>query len=194
MFCDRCGHQLRDDAQFCSSCGKQLTPSPVRPPAAAVAVIAPDGRVGRHLKIVASLWLIYALLRLMETFWIFFIGRTFLPSIVDGIVSNGPWGRGGPFPGGFPLDRLISGGLMFAGFWVAAFAVLELVTAWGLFERRPWARILALVLGFLALLRFPFGTALGIYTLWVLLPGLAAQEYHTLARENDRLTHSQPGM
>jgi hypothetical protein len=180
MFCDRCGHQLRDDAQFCSSCGKQLAPGPIARPAV-VAASLPDGRVSRHLKTVAALWLVYALLRLMETFWILVIGRRFVPAIVDGFMSSGPWGRGGPFSADFPLDRLISGGLMFAGFWVAAFAVLELVTAWGLFERRPWARILALILGFLALLRFPFGTALGIYTLWVLLPGFAGQEYDQLA-------------
>lgn len=183
MFCEGCGHQLRDDAQFCSSCGKHLALAPMASPhPSAMAVAMPDGRVSHHLKILASLWLVYGLLRLMETFWIFFIGRAFLPSFVDGIVANGPWGRGGPFTSGFPLDRLVSGGLMFAGFWVAAFAVLELVTAWGLLERRPWARILALVLGFLALLRFPFGTALGIYTLWVLLPEPAGQEYQRLAQ------------
>jgi len=38
-----------------------------------------------------------------------------------------------------------------------------------LIERQNWARILVLVLGFLNLLNIPFGTALGIYTFWVLL-------------------------
>jgi hypothetical protein len=186
MFCDRCGHPVREDAQFCSACGKQLAPSPVPPPApVAVAVGAPDGRVVRHLKILASLWLVYALLRLMHAFSILVLGRIFLPGLVSGVMSNGPWAREWPF-GGFPLDRLISGGLVLAGFWIGAFAVLEIVTAWGLFDRRPWARILALVLGFLAILSFPFGTALGIYTLWVLLPGPAGQEY-------DRLAHSHQG-
>lgn len=185
MFCDRCGHPLRDDAQFCSACGKRLVPSAVAP-AVALAAPAADGRVVRHLKVLASLWLVYALLRLMASFWLFIFGRTFIPAVFDGFTAGGPWVHVGPFGGGFPLDRLISGGMMFAGFWVAAFAVLQLVTAWGLFDHRPWARILALVLGFLALLRFPFGTALGIYTLWVLLPGAAGQEY-------DRLAHPQPG-
>ena len=47
----------------------------------------------------------------------------------------------------------------------------HLVLAWGLFQREPWARVLGLVFGFLALLRPPFGTALGIYiAMWVLLP------------------------
>jgi hypothetical protein len=170
MFCDRCGQRLNDNAQFCSACGKALGPGAML----AVAVAPPDGRVGRHIKILASLWLVYAVLRFMEMAWIFLIGRTFLPSFVQDIVVGG-----GPFR--FPLSRFISGGLMFAGFWAGAFAVVELVAAWGLFERRPWARILTLVIGFLALIRFPFGTALGIYTLWVLLPSPAAQEYERLA-------------
>jgi hypothetical protein len=55
--------------------------------------------------------------------------------------------------------------------------MVHLLLAWGLFERQPWARVLGIVVGFLALLRFPFGTALGIYTLWVLLPESSAREY-----------------
>jgi hypothetical protein len=38
-----------------------------------------------------------------------------------------------------------------------------------LLKWRPWARILILILGFLNLLNIPFGTILGIYTIWVLL-------------------------
>jgi hypothetical protein len=44
-------------------------------------------------------------------------------------------------------------------------------------ERRPWARSLAIVLAVIALLHPPFGTALGIYTLWVLLPTESEDEY-----------------
>jgi hypothetical protein len=39
----------------------------------------------------------------------------------------------------------------------------------GLLKMRSWARIVAIVVGVLHLLSFPFGTALGVYTLWVLL-------------------------
>jgi len=38
-----------------------------------------------------------------------------------------------------------------------------------LLKHRPWARILVLILGFLNLINIPFGTILGIYTLWVLM-------------------------
>lgn len=38
----------------------------------------------------------------------------------------------------------------------------------GLLSRQSWARILVIVIGCLNILNFPFGTALGIYTIWVL--------------------------
>jgi hypothetical protein len=53
---------------------------------------------------------------------------------------------------------------------------------WGLMQRQPWARIAALILGILALFHPPFGTALGIYTLWVLLANNAATDYEQMAR------------
>jgi hypothetical protein len=39
----------------------------------------------------------------------------------------------------------------------------------GLLNYQPWARILTIVISALDLLNVPFGTALGIYSLWVLL-------------------------
>ena len=69
--------------------------------------------------------------------------------------------------------------------WVAivlgVFGVVHLILAWGLYERKQWARPLGLAIGVLALLRFPLGTALGIYTLWVLLPEVSAREYEQIA-------------
>ena len=44
-----------------------------------------------------------------------------------------------------------------------------IVAGIGLLKFRPWARILAIILGALHLLSFPFGTALGVYALVVLL-------------------------
>ena len=58
----------------------------------------------------------------------------------------------------------------------------RIVTGWGLLERQSWARTLAIVLGCFNLLSMPFGTALGIYTLWVLVSPGAEQEYAALTR------------
>lgn len=38
----------------------------------------------------------------------------------------------------------------------------------GVLKRKEWARILVMVLGVVDLINIPFGTMLGIYTLWVL--------------------------
>jgi hypothetical protein len=60
-------------------------------------------------------------------------------------------------------------------------AALALVAGYGLLTRKPWGRVLAIVLGVLALFKFPVGTALGIYTLWVLAPASSALEYDSIA-------------
>ncbi len=44
-----------------------------------------------------------------------------------------------------------------------------IVTGVGLLKLRPWARILGIVISALNILNFPFGTAVGVYGLWVLL-------------------------
>lgn len=52
-----------------------------------------------------------------------------------------------------------------------------IITGWGLLKRKPWARVLALVIGFLSLMSFPFGTLLGVYTIWALLAHDEASDY-----------------
>ncbi|MBV9609052.1 MAG: hypothetical protein JO187_05800 [Acidobacteria bacterium] len=68
-----------------------------------------------------------------------------------------------------------------AATFLAAIAVACLLTAWGLHKVRPWGRMLALVMGFIALVHPPFGTALGIYTLYVLLSSDAGAEYDRMS-------------
>jgi len=71
------------------------------------------------------------------------------------------------------------GGQMAVGITAVAFTVLAIIAMiWGaahvlvgvpLRQRKPAARLLALMLGSVDLLLLPYGTALGVYTLWVLL-------------------------
>ncbi len=44
-----------------------------------------------------------------------------------------------------------------------------LIGGFGLLQFKPWARILVIILSVFELLSVPFGTAIGIYGLWVLL-------------------------
>ncbi len=52
---------------------------------------------------------------------------------------------------------------------IVVLAVPGFVAGIGLLKMRSWARVVAIVVGCLNLIHLPFGTALGIYTLWVLL-------------------------
>ncbi|HEY7441745.1 MAG TPA: hypothetical protein VH701_04950 [Vicinamibacterales bacterium] len=74
-----------------------------------------------------------------------------------------------------------------AGLTAAAFGTLAAIAlAWGgihattgaaLRRHRPWSRPVAMVFGVLDLALLPFGTALGIYALWVLLHEEARAEF-----------------
>ena len=52
---------------------------------------------------------------------------------------------------------------------ILLFSIPGIIGGVGLLKMKPWARILTLVMGFLALIEIPFGTALGIYTIWGLM-------------------------
>ena len=67
------------------------------------------------------------------------------------------------------------------GLWLTIMGVLGIIAGVGLLARRPWARTMVIVFGCLSLLSFPFGTALGIYTLWVLASSESGRQYREAA-------------
>lgn len=153
MFCDACGAPLEAGQNFCPRCGKAL---------GAIAGAPTPGRITGHLRLLGILWLVLSGLRLIPGLFLMYFFRSdmqFLPPDAPAFVPH--------------LVHSI-------GFGVVIFAILGGSVGWGLLSRQPWGRTLALVLGCLNLLDFPFGTALGIYTLWVLLPAQSGQEYRQL--------------
>ena len=56
---------------------------------------------------------------------------------------------------------------------LACFLILtsipEIIGGFGLLKRKPWARVLILVIAVIDLMFIPIGTLIGIYELWVLL-------------------------
>jgi hypothetical protein len=44
----------------------------------------------------------------------------------------------------------------------------EIIAGWGILLRKKWGRILGIIMAALDIFHIPFGTALGIYALWVL--------------------------
>jgi len=71
------------------------------------------------------------------------------------------------------------------GWLILAKAAVGFIAGWGLLQRDERAWVTALVIGFVALLSVPIGTALGIYTLWVLLPSQSEEEYKALAQAHE---------
>jgi hypothetical protein len=75
-----------------------------------------------------------------------------------------------------------------AGLTAAAFTTLALIAiVWGaahvvvgvpLRRCTPWSRLIALMLGSVDLLLLPYGTALGVYALWVLLNEGSKELFH----------------
>lgn len=53
--------------------------------------------------------------------------------------------------------------------FLLAVSLPGLITGFGLLARKPWARILGIVLCAINLINIPIGTILGAYGLWVLL-------------------------
>lgn len=158
MFCNRCGTQLQPDFNLCPKCG-----TPVGAPKAVPSI---EGRLQRHLRTLGILWIVVGVL------WV-------IPSLVLMGISHAPHLMMGDemFSHAFLPPMMFVLGIVFLV--IAAGGIL---VGWGLMNHERWARITAIVLGIIALFHPPFGTALGIYTLWVLLPGESAAEYDRMSQ------------
>lgn len=160
MFCDACGNTLQSGQAFCSRCGKQIV-GPI------VAMQARPGRVQTHVQLLGILWLAISAFNTIGGVVLYIIANTLFAHLHE---------LGAPQAPGAFLRPLLSVVAVF----ILGKAACGFIVGWGLMRREPWARIIALILGFLSLFNVPFGTAVGVYTLWVLLPAQSQQEYETL--------------
>lgn len=159
MFCSQCGATLQPAQRFCANCGTPLgSAAPFVP-----GPIAPPTRVAGNIKLLAILWMVVSGIRL--------IPGLFMVTVLGGAASILPE----------EVPAFVPALLHGIGVFIIAGAAIGLLAGWGLLEHQPWARMLAIVLGFLSLIEPPFGTAIGIYTLWVLLPAQSETEYRQLA-------------
>jgi hypothetical protein len=162
MFCDGCGAVVQPGQAFCSKCGKQIIGpisfSQPRP-----------GRVQEHVRLVAL-------------FWLAFSAFNTVGAIVLCIVANTIFARAHDFGVGGPPALFLRPLLNVIAILLFAKAAVGFIAGWGLLQHEKWARILVLVLAFISLFtNIPFGTALGVYTMWVLLSGDSEREYDALA-------------
>ena len=183
MVCSACGLEQVEGAQFCRQCGSRmvaadtgaqawmpLTAAPGYGPGYCLGYPAAPSRVERHAQSLGISWIFYGAYRLVE-----------FVAAVTAFHAMSSRGMFGTLP---PVVETLAGTLlpvisMLAVLWSGA----SIAAGIGLCTRKPWARILAIVLAVPTLLKVPFGTGLGIYTLWVLAPRASGQDW-------DRLTGS----
>jgi hypothetical protein len=162
MYCSGCGQPISPNQTACAQCGKtNFQPVPM--------AYAPYLRVQRHIQTLAILWLAYSLLAVLA----FLVAIPFITHIFGHNLEN--FGHHNfPFP--------VSTGWILSMITIFVYlrAALGALVGIALLRRERWGRILALVVGVLTLLKFPIGTALGIYTLWVLAPAQSALEYEAV--------------
>ena len=159
MFCSGCGLALVPGQGFCPQCGRPVAPAVPPVPGLQFQLESYAGKV----KALGILWLVWAALSL--AFGV--VGLTFAKAFLFG--HFGPWMNGPWAHGPLPPEWLGSAIMQFAWVILLVRSGLALAAGWGLMERAQWGRVMAIVAAFFNVLKFPFGTALGVWTLILLL-------------------------
>ena len=111
-----------------------------------------ENKMEKHVTIVASLQIGFSALGILAAIIVFVVLRN-----VWAVVDD------------YEAERV----LRIVAAWVPLFLIVislpGLIGGIGLFLRQGWARILTLIVAAFGLLNIPIGTALGIYTIWVLV-------------------------
>lgn len=175
MFCSTCGKPAAPGETTCAYCHASLALAGVPAgayPQPAYAIYA-QTRMARHVQIIGILWAVRGILPLFG--WL--IAVPFIRAFAGHAAS--PFGRGGFGP--WDMFHATPFWIPIVTAFVVLHAALSLTTAYALLTRQSWGRVLAIVASILGLIRIPFGTALSIYTLIILLPTDAAAQYAAIS-------------
>ena len=123
-----------------------------------------------HVKLLAAFHIVFGLLGLVGALAIL-------------IVFGGAAGAAGFLAAGepdawlaVPILSIIGSVLLLVALTLS---IPGIIGGWGLLNKRPWARILMIVLSALQLINFPFGTVLAVYGLWALFSKETEQLFAT---------------
>jgi len=159
MFCSGCGHALEAGQPACPQCGRPIAPVPPPVPNFGFEL----ANFATRVRALSTVWFIYGGLVLVTGV----VGLSFANSFLNGF---GPWGHEPWAHGNFPFGPNFGSAILhFAWILIIVRVALAAIAGWGLMEHAPWGRIVAIVAAFLNLLKIPFGTAIGIWTLVTLL-------------------------
>ena len=161
MFCNACGTEIQPGFNVCPKCA-----TPVARAISSSSAALSRSRLQRHLNTLGVLWIVVGVLFLIPATVLLFLSG----AVSHFVIHDNPVAAlVGPL-----VLTLIGSSILLVG-------IGGILVGWGLRDRQPWARITAIILGILALFHPPFGTALGIYTLWVLLSDESGSEYRQLS-------------
>jgi len=107
----------------------------------------------RHINLIGILWIVLGGLSLVFGLMGFLVlfGISFIPDM----------GREAPF-----ILRTVGS---VAVFFFALLGLPKIIAGIGLLKKKEWGRILTLIVSFISLLNFPLGTAIGIYSIIILV-------------------------
>lgn len=107
----------------------------------------------RHINLIGILWIVFGGLSLTVGFLGFLVlfGISFIPDM----------GPEAPF-----ILRTVG---TIAVFFFALFGIPKIFAGIGLLKKKEWGRVLTLIVSFISLLNIPLGTALGIYSIVILV-------------------------
>jgi len=106
----------------------------------------------KHINIVAALQIALSIFNLVIAFLIFTVLK-----LVGGFVDDA---------NATTILSIISDVLAIVFIIISLPGILA---GLGLYKRKEWARILTLILSVIEIFSFPFGTAIGIYSIWALI-------------------------
>jgi hypothetical protein len=177
MVCPACGAAVAGEVHFCPKCGAQvLAAQPVYAAYPQPPMLRPVPRVQRNLQTLGILWCVFGAYRILGGL----TGMFVLRMVTLRGFGGGGWPFNNQYHGAFGPTWL--GALLpVIAVYTVCVAALALLVGYSLLTRRPWGRTLGIVVGILTLLKPLLGTALGIYTLWVLAPAASGDEYDAIA-------------
>jgi uncharacterized BrkB/YihY/UPF0761 family membrane protein len=155
MYCSVCGHALVPGQPVCQQCGRAIAVAPVpQVPGFQFELTS----YASKLRALSVVWFIWGALSLAFGL----LGMAFADAFLHGRFQH--WMRG-------PLPPMWFGPAFIHFIWLIILvrSALALCAGYGLMHRAPWGRVVAVVAAFVSILKFPFGTALAIWTLVTLM-------------------------
>lgn len=162
MVCTRCGAEMESHFRFCSKCGQSVSEPTV--------VQKAPRDMDTHVQILGWILIGSAILSVL--------GGTAL-FVVGGVLER----MSLPQPPDIPFEvtqmvRFFTGWL---GFALVAVGAGTAAAGIGVLQYKMWGKTLAIIVAALLLFKIPVGTAIAIYTFWVLLSERGRDHFKTRA-------------